>query len=221
MDANRKRWNEQQQVLKAALARPAAHAQALALCLEQHAAVHTAALPDGAGWSFEDEVWQGLSEAGARRIPPKGEHSIAWMAWHITRIEDMTLNVLVAGTPQVFDAGWAARLCVPVRDTGNASSGEDIERLSAAIDLGALREYRRAVGRRTREIIQALTPELVRRPVAQAALEALLADGSVAPGSAGLLDYWGSLTTAGLLLMPATRHPFVHWNEALRQKPKK
>jgi hypothetical protein len=221
MDANRKRWNEQQQALKVALARPAAHAQAVALCLEQHAAVHTAVMVAGAGWSFEDEVWQRLSEAAARRIPPKGEHSIAWMAWHITRIEDMTLNGLVAGTPQVFDAGWASRLCVPVRDTGNASSREDIERLSAAIDLGALREYRQAVGRRTRAIIQALSPELVRRPVARAALEALLADGSVAPGASGLLDYWCGLTTAGLLLMPATRHPFVHWNEALRQKPKK
>jgi hypothetical protein len=226
MDPNRKQWNDQQAALKKALAKPVTHEQAITLCLGQHAAMHTAAMPLQpaleVSWSFEDEVWQGLSEAAARRIPPKGEHSIAWMTWHTTRIEDMTFNVLVAGTPQVFDeGGWAASLCVSGRDTGNSSDAASIQALSAEIDLAALRTYRLAVGRRTREIIQALTPELVLRPVAEVDLRKLLADGSVLPDAMGLLYYWGSLTTAGLLLMPATRHPFVHWNEALRQKPKR
>ena len=37
MEANRKFWNEQQQALKRALAVPARHAEALQLCLGQHA----------------------------------------------------------------------------------------------------------------------------------------------------------------------------------------
>lgn len=225
MDPNRKQWNEQQAALKKALTKPATHEQAVTLCLGQHAAIHRsqmAAQEQPVPWSFEDDIWQGLSEEDARRVPAKGDHSIAWMAWHITRIEDMTFNVLVAGTPQVFDAGgWAAALGITARDSGNSNDRKGIEHLSAEIDLAALQAYRLAVGRRTREIIQALTPELVRRPVAEVDLRKLLADGSVTEEAVGLLYYWGGLTTAGLLLMPATRHPFVHWNEALRQKPKR
>src|SRR5215208_2967175 len=127
MDPNRKRWNEQQQALKKALAKPATHAQAVALCLEQHAAVHAAEVAAGA-WSFEDEVWQGLSGEAARRIPAGGEHSIVWAVWHITRIEDMTMNCLVAGTAQVADqvggpasSSWLERMRAPIRDTGNSA----------------------------------------------------------------------------------------------------
>jgi hypothetical protein len=35
-----------------------------------------------------------------------------------------------------------------------------------------------------------------------------------------VLEYWGGLTYAGLLLMPPTRHNFIHLNEALRVKKK-
>ena len=33
-----------------------------------------------------------------------------------------------------------------------------------------------------------------------------------------LVEYWSTRTIAGLLLMPATRHPLVHLNEAMRIK---
>ena len=117
--------------------------------------------------------------------------------------------------------GWLARMGAPIRDTANTADREGVVRLSECIDLAALRAYRQAVGRRTRQIIQHLTAEDVRRPVAEPALWALLADDSVTADAMDLLYYWGSLNCAGLLLMPATRHPFVHWNEALRLKSKK
>ena len=43
---------------------------------------------------------------------------------------------------------------------------------------------------------------------------------SVAREAMGLIEYWGNLTIAGLLLMPPTRHNFVHLNEALKVKKK-
>jgi len=36
-----------------------------------------------------------------------------------------------------------------------------------------------------------------------------------------VIDYWSGLTLAGLLLMPPTRHNFIHLNEALRLKQKR
>ena len=48
----------------------------------------------------------------------------------------------------------------------------------------------------------------------------LLAEGAVVQSANDLIKYWGGLTVAGLLLMPPTRHNFVHLNEAARIKHK-
>jgi hypothetical protein len=221
MDQRRKLWNQQQQALRSALSSSAEHAKAIELFLGQQAMVHASAMSQSGLYSFDDELWDGLDDDAARRIPLKGEHSIAWMLWHTARIEDMALNVLVAGSRQVFDdSGWGKRLNVPVRNTGNDMDAEAIARLSAEIDVEALKAYRLAVGRRTREIVSQLTPEETRQKVEAYRLQQLKEDGSVLESAAWLLDYWGGLTKAGLLLMPPTRHNFVHLNEAQKVKHK-
>jgi hypothetical protein len=212
-DPNRLSWNQQQQALRQALSGKG-EAPALDLFLAQHAMVHAAEMSGAGLHSFEDEVWAGLPDEAARRVPAGMEHSIAWCLWHLTRIEDMTLNVLVAGETQLFDAdGWSARLGGGRRDTGNALTAAEILALSRDLDLSALRAYRIAVGRRTREIVRALPSRDFKRKTDPARLRALQAGGSLDPASAWLADYWGGLTVAGLLLMPPTRHPFVHHNE--------
>ena len=97
---------------------------------------------------------------------------------------------------------------------------EAIARLSAEIDVAALKAYRTAVGRRTREVVSQLTPEETRQKVASSRLQQLKEDGSVLEFGRWLLDYWSRLTKAGLLLMPPTRHNFVHLNEAQKVKRK-
>ncbi len=82
-------------LLRRLLEDPAEFEPALCLFLGQHARLHSTRMEDGADGSFEDEVFRGLSEADTRRIPPGGEHSIAWLIWHIARCEDVTLNLLV------------------------------------------------------------------------------------------------------------------------------
>ena len=51
-----------------------------------------------------------------------------------------------------------------------------------------------------------------------ARLRELLHNGSVVKEAGDLLTYWDNLTKASLLLMPPTRHNFVHLNEALKVK---
>jgi hypothetical protein len=170
---------------------------------------------------MEDEVWQGLTEPAARRIPPKCEHSIVWCLWHLTRCEDITMNMLAAGTPQLLlKEGWFEQMRVPDRDTGNAMNLEEITAFSNRIDLPALRAYRLAVGRRTREIVKSLEPAQVKCKVDPVRLQRVRDEGAVLESEQWLLDYWGGLTVAGLLLMPPTRHSIVHLNEALHLKQK-
>lgn len=86
MDANRKSWNEGHQRLRQILGNPGEHAAAIDLFLRQHAMVHDAEMSKSGLYSFAEEVWQGASEATIRCVPPKFEHSIAWLVWHMARI---------------------------------------------------------------------------------------------------------------------------------------
>jgi len=221
MDPNRQIWNEKEQELQRALAHPQQHPEAIDLFLRQHAMLHAAEMAHSGLHSFADEALEGLSEADFRRIPPKSEHSVAWILWHLARIEDVTMNLLVAGSPQLFNQeNWPERLKVTVRETGNALDETGIADLSAAVDLEALLLYRLAVGRRTRQIVQRLRPGDFEQKVDPACLERIMAEGAVEPPARGLIEYWGKRTIAGLLLMPPTRHNFVHLNEICRLRQK-
>jgi hypothetical protein len=221
MDPNHKKWNDQQQDLRQAFNHPEDHERAIVLFLDHHAMVHSAVMSGSGLWSFEDEIWQGLTDKHIRQIPSGGEHSIAWIFWHLTRIEDVTMNLLLAGRPQLFyQDGWFDRLGIPFRDTGNAMTKADVVFLSDKINIDALRSYRIAIGRRTRENVMQLPVSKIKQKVDPARLERVIAEGAVVEEARGVLDYWGGLTHAGLVLMPPTRHNFIHLNEALRVKKK-
>jgi hypothetical protein len=75
-----------------------------------------------------------------------------------------------------------------------------------------------AVGRRTREIVKQLQPAELKQKVEPSRLQQVLDEGAVVEAARGIVDYWSKRNTAGLLLMPATRHNLIHLNEALQIK---
>jgi len=222
MDSNRKLWNGRHKQLREALTNPSDHSTGIDLFLHQHAMVHDAEMLNAGLHSFADDVWQGADEATIRCVPPKFEHSIVWLIWHIARIEDMTMNALMAGRPQIFfQDDWLKKLKITETHSGNVVMDDaDVTALSNVIDIETLRTYRLAVGCATREAVLALEPDEVQQKVSPVRLQGLLNDGSVPPEAIGLIEYWGKLTIAGLLLMPPTRHCLVHLNEALKVKKK-
>jgi hypothetical protein len=217
MDIHRSAWNKQQQILKSALAHPEEHPEWLRLFLSQHAQVHAGEMSGAGDWSFEDEVLEGLDEYSIRKIPEGAEHSIAWILFHLARIEDVTMNMLVAGSEQLIKRqGWLVKMSAPIDDTANAMNMEKVALLSGAIEVPALRAYRLAVGQCTRQIVSQLTPGELNIKVNPARLEKVKSEGAVVTEAPEVLEYWGKKTIAGLLLMPATRHCILHLNEALR-----
>lgn len=220
MDSNRKLWNNGQQKLRRALSANN-HSKAIDQFLIQHAMVHGKKISRLGVWSFEDELWQGLTEKDFRAIPPKGEHSIAWILFHIARIEDITMNMLVAGTSQVYKLDkWAKKLKSTVHHSANKMDDDSVMRLSVRLDMDALREYRLSVGKRTREIVRKIKPDEFRLKVEPIRLEKLLKEGAMIEDVMEIIDYWSKRTIAGLLLMPPTRHNFLHLNEAMKIKQK-
>lgn len=219
MDIHRATWNRQQQILKNALKLADKHPEWLELFLSQHAQVHAAEMSGTGEWSFVDEMLNGLDEPAIRRIPRQGEHSIAWILFHLARIEDVTMNMLVAGREQLaFRESWLDKMGASIVDTGNAMDVGKVRTLSNAINIRALREYRTAVGGNTRQIVSELTPERLNQQVSPERLQQVRSAGAVVEAAGEVLEYWSKKTIAGLLLMPATRHCILHLNEATRIK---
>ena len=240
MEANRKHWNQQHAILQRLLMKEKNLRKARSVALSQHAAVHSVKLPPlpplpplregtreggregrlaGARWSFQDEVLGALTEAQMRAIPQRGQ-SVVWKIWHSTRVEDVTMNLLLAGSPQVLLKGnWPSKLGIGFVDVGNDMPEADLKRLSESINLKALLAYRLAVGKRTRSILRRLKPGDLWEKPAPERIDCIVAERAVREKARWLLSYWGEHPSANLLLMPATRHPFVHLNEIRRMIP--
>src|ERR671924_1277308 len=150
------------------------------LFLEQHAAMHSAAV-GGNKMSAAERTLGGLTDQQMRVRPREDLNSLAWIMFHIARAEDIFLNPVLAGRPQVFDEAWAKKLNVTRRDFGIGMTSPEVTDLTRQVELGALREYRDAVGRRTRDIVGTFkpqdwegvtTPEAVQRAADQGAFGA-------------------------------------------------
>ncbi len=217
--AARKLLNQRQSELRQVMLDFDQHETAMRLFLQQHARLHAARVSGGGSWSYEDQILDDMNQDQIRQIPQGGDHSVAWCIWHLARIEDVTMNMLVAGRPQLLrKENWLERMRVDVRHSGNAMDAGETAAHSMAIDIEALRDYRRAVGRCTREIVQQLQPGDLKKRVDAGRLARVIEEQAVQEAARGVVDYWSRRSIAGLLLMPATRHNLVHLNEAMRIK---
>ena len=222
LEANRKICQIQQTELRHKLLSAEQYQEACQLFFRQHAMLHSGKMANAGLFSLEDEVFDDLSEEVARRIPRNSEHSIVWNIWHIARIEDITMNMLVAGSQQILiQDNWLAQMKIGVRHSGNAMEVEEILELSNQILIPELRAYRAAVGRRTREIVKAIQPQDLKNKVDPERIDKVRSEGAVVEAASEIIDYWSKRNIAGLLLMPATRHNLVHLNESLRLKEKR
>lgn len=224
MGSQKELWNSQQNLLKSIIMKLDKFDETIKICIDQHSMVHTSEMSGTNVVTFEDELWDGLDEITFRTMPKaKDEATIAWCLWHSTRIEDITMNVLVDGNTQVINRNnWLGKMNVKICDTGNAMTNDEILDFSARIDMQELKNYRQAVGRRTQEIIRRFKPLDLKRKMESNRLQRILDEGGVlnVEGANWLIDFWSRKNVAGILLMPVTRHNIVHINEAIQLKQK-
>jgi hypothetical protein len=107
------------------------------------------------------------------------------------------------------------RMNLPYRIIGSGMTEAEVSACSERADVGAVRAYRVAVGRRTREVVRALAEE---------AWDEVVADVDVArAGSAGALRCWApgapypwlGSTRGDQLASSALRHNSAHIGEAV------
>lgn len=184
------------------------------LFLQQHAAVHSAAV-GGNKMSMADRTFAGLSDAQMRVRPREDLNSLAWLMFHIARAEDVFVNTLLAGRPQVFDDAWSKRLGVTRRDFGFGMTSAEVNELTQQVDIGALREYRDAVGHRTREIVGGFKPQDWQGTIEAPAVERAAADGSLGRAAEPFSKNMPGRPRAAVLSGIALMHAAGHMGEAV------
>src|SRR5256712_9110358 len=157
------------------------------LFLAQHAAVQSVAV-GGNPASAAERAFAGLSDEQMRVRPREDLNSLAWLMWHIARAEDIMVNTVLAGRPQVFDDTWKKRLGITRPDFGIGMTSAEVTQLTGQIDPGALRAYRDAVGLRTREVVGGFKPPDWEGPVAAQAVEPAAPGGAFGARAAQLVE---------------------------------
>jgi len=221
MDYRIKLWNSNQKLLRNIILKPSKFDEAIYLCLEQHAMVHSSKMSQIDTRTFEDDLWVNLDEKTARLAVNKKGRTAVYGIWHSTRIEDITMNILVAEDIQVINTNnWLNRINSTITDTGNALSSKEILDFSKKVNIEELKNYRVDVGRKSRRIITNLTHAKLKEKMKKDNLKRILEEKAVldVEESNWLIDFWGRKNVAGILLMPITRHHLVHINESIEAK---
>lgn len=218
-----KTWNSKLKYLREILSQKDKIEESKKLFLDLHSMVHSSEMSGIIEKTFEDELWEGLEEEKFRTAINEKGRTVAYGIWHSTRIEDITMNLLVHEGSQVLSEGnWKEKINSTISDTGNALNEEEILEFSKNINMQELKNYRIAVGRKTQEIVKNLTYNDMKKKFEKSQLKRILDEGAVLDVEASnwLIDFWGKKNVAGILLMPGTRHHVVHLNESFRAKKK-
>jgi uncharacterized damage-inducible protein DinB len=104
-----------------------------------------------------DRLLDGLSEDQLTHRPGPDANSIAWLVWHLARVQDDHVAD-VAGTEQVWTAqGYADRFGLPfdVSATGYGQSSDEVGQVRAGAEL--LASYLHAVHEQTLSFLATLT----------------------------------------------------------------
>jgi uncharacterized damage-inducible protein DinB len=108
---------------------------------------------------------EGLGDDALARRPGGTGNSIAWLIWHLARVEDVQVAD-AGGLEQVWTAqGFAGRFDLPLsrNDTGYGHSSNQVDAVKAPPEL--LLDYYDAVHRQTVEFVQTLGDEDLDRVV--------------------------------------------------------
>ncbi|HSE92123.1 MAG TPA: DinB family protein [Methylomirabilota bacterium] len=172
---------------------------------------------DGIHVGFVEELFKNATDAQLRQRP-HGANPVVWLVWHATRVEDAVVNRLVADRPQVLEEGdWNRRMGVTRRDVGPGMTVEEVEALSARIDVPALRAYHAAVAAGTKAIASSLPPagwdEIV---PAERVREIVARDGLLIEAGRWVEEFWATGRPRGwYLLQVGLLHPYGHWFDAM------
>jgi len=180
------------------------------LFLAQHARAHTAEVghPD---FSNQDLILRDLTDEHLRMRPHPGLNSLAWVFWHMTRAEDVGVNLVIAQRPQVLDEdGWAMRLGVPLRDVATGMTDQEVKEFSRQVNIVSLLAYRAAVGQQTQATVRDLRPEVLDEEIDSNLLQQLRIAGVFGANAEWVPQRWLGKPKGFTLTHSVLAHTYFH-----------
>jgi hypothetical protein len=161
------------------------------------------------------DIWELVPPDKMIQRPHPRVNSIAWILWHMFRVEDAGINRFIADRPQVLDEGnFMDRMNVPYWHNGSDMTLEEVDALSQRINIAGLHDYALAVQTRTREVVSTLTMGDMDAVMDEARLRQILVDEGLAHNSPeGLLQNYLNWNKGKVLFNFAITHPYQHLGE--------
>lgn len=142
--------------------------------------------------------------------------NIIWNLWHIMRIEDLIVNILICEKESILNEKLKNELNISITDTGNSLTKEEIKKFAKNINIKKLKYYSDKISKNTINLIKRLKAEDIKRKINKINLEKIINGCGFTKDNLWLIDYWGKKDIAGLLLMPLSRHIIVHLNQCYK-----
>lgn len=100
----------------------------------------------GVRFLFENSIMNVFTpEQLKERIDDNG-NSIAWLMWHLARSEDMVVNLMIRGEPQMlFEGDWNERLGIDADHIGTGLQDDEVGELTKEMNVEAVDEYWKAL----------------------------------------------------------------------------
>jgi len=112
-------------------------------------------------WKYLIEATDGLTQEEIAWAPAPHCNSIAFILWHLARVEDAWINSIIRNSTWVYtDQGWREKLGIPAREMGFGYTEEQLKAWPVP-KLEDLRGYASAVHENTLAFLESLTPEML------------------------------------------------------------
>jgi uncharacterized damage-inducible protein DinB len=164
---------------------------------------------------FLPGIWEVVPFEKMRQRPHPRVNSIAWILWHMARVEDAGLNRFVVDRIQVLDDGsWMERMKIPWRHHASEMSSKEVDTLNEKIDLSALHDYSLAVQKRTLEIVPTLSLTDLDDVMKEERLRQIMVDEGLAHSNPeGFIKNYLGWSKSKCLMTFGLTHSFQHIGE--------
>jgi hypothetical protein len=161
------------------------------------------------------DIWNLVAPDLMTQRPHPRVNSIAWILWHMFRVEDAGINRFITDRPQVLDeGGWMERMNVPYRHNGCEMTFAEVDDFSRRINIDGLHEYSLAVQTRTRETVSTLTMRDMDAVMEEVHLRKILVDEGLAHSNPeGFIQNYLNWSKSKVLFSFALTHPYQHFGE--------
>ena len=151
----------------------------------------------GENREYIENAIKGLSQEELAWRPKPHSNSIAFLLWHLARVEDLWINRILLGEKEVYEAaGWYKKFGTPAQDSG---FGYDVEKLNSwpVPKLALLKEYAGVVREKTLAYLKSVNEKKLDEPKDFGWSKGTVGTALVTPDFRDRRAFWSDRLSAG------------------------